>query len=337
MLEFHVSHGDGTPSGENLEYEPVFTDMLLAARPGEERQAGRETLPGAPSDPVGLDAAAAAVLRQTHDLRAAVLMADARTRMNGLAGFADATAYICFCLEDHWDTCHPQIDPDDGDPTMRVNTLAGLADPQGLLRALRTVPLTQSATFGRISLRDIEIAEGTIPAPEDGDGPDAASVAAAFKDTDAAVLNERLLAAQTALANVARMDAVFDARLPGAGPQLDALSAVLKRVVARLGAEAGVAVETDVDIGPLPSGAAPSGGKDKPASPGTIAGPRDVEAALDRIIDYYDRHERSSPLPVILRRARRLVGADFLTVIRDIAPQGMDNVALVGGIADEED
>jgi len=59
-----------------------------------------------------------------------------------------------------------------------------------------------------------------------------------------------------------------------------------------------------------------------------------VRKALDRIIEYYAKHEPSSPLPILLHRARRLVGADFMTIIQDIAPGGLDNVRLIGGIED---
>jgi type VI secretion system protein ImpA len=37
----------------------------------------------------------------------------------------------------------------------------------------------------------------------------------------------------------------------------------------------------------------------------------------------------------VLQRAKRLVGADFMTIINDLAPLGADNVKVVGGIADE--
>ena len=78
-----------------------------------------------------------------------------------------------------------------------------------------------------------------------------------------------------------------------------------------------------------------SGGAIKSAPAGAIASPRDVEVALDRIIAYYAAYEPSSPLPILLQRAKRLVGADFIKIMKDIAPDGLNNVMLVGGISDE--
>ncbi len=334
MEEFAITHGDDAPSGENLEYDPVFTDMLRIAQPGEERQVGDEIVPGTPSDPAQVSQAAAEVLARSHDLRAAVVMAEARTRADGLPAFADMARYIAFCLRDHWATCHPQLDADDDDdPTMRVNAVSELAAPSGMVRTLRLAPLTQSATFGRISLRDIEVVEGTVAPPQDGSSvPDSGAVGAAFKDTEDGILAERLVAAQTALTALTEVDAVFDERLPGRGPDLTAPQNVLRRMITRLSAEVGVPVDAGADD--APGGAAPAASA---TVPGAIGGTDDVRRMLDQIMDYYERHEPSSPVPVLLRRAHRLVGADFLTIVRDMAPSGMKNVANVGGIADAED
>ena len=68
---------------------------------------------------------------------------------------------------------------------------------------------------------------------------------------------------------------------------------------------------------------------------GGISSPNDVQNALDRIIAYYARYEPSSPVPILLTRAKRLVNADFLTIVKDMAPNGVDNVNLIGGIKED--
>ena len=56
---------------------------------------------------------------------------------------------------------------------------------------------------------------------------------------------------------------------------------------------------------------------------GEIANRDDVLKSLERILTYYARHEPSSPLPVLLNRARSLVNADFATIVRNLIPDGM--------------
>jgi type VI secretion system protein ImpA len=57
----------------------------------------------------------------------------------------------------------------------------------------------------------------------------------------------------------------------------------------------------------------------------------DVVILLDRICDYYQRHEPSSPVPLLLRRCKRLVSASFLEIVRDIAPDGVSQVEMWRG------
>ncbi len=333
MDELLVSLGDDAPSGENLEYDKVFTDLLLAAQPGEEKQAGDEII--AAEDPKDSEVAEKAreVLAVSHDLRAAVYLAAAELRMNGYRGFAQITSYVRGCLQEYWETCHPQLDADDdNDPTMRVNAVLGLASSNSVLKALRVTPMTESTSFGKISLRDIAVADGEIPAPADAEQVlDQAGISAAFKDTDSEVLKELYLAASTALSDVKAINAVFDEQLPGLGPDLDPLIRVLNKAVSRLAEETGEASTADEEE----TGEDGAVKSEPGSSGGAITSPRDVEMALDQIMTYYASFEPSSPLPILLKRAKRLVGADFMTIVRDIAPSGVDNVLTVGGIEEE--
>ncbi|MEX0284440.1 MAG: type VI secretion system protein TssA [Paracoccaceae bacterium] len=338
---------DDSPSGENLEYDPVFTDMELAAQPGEEQVMGDEVKAGSDPDFREVRTKALEVMEQSHDLRAAVYLAEAILVLEGFEGFAQVTKYIRGCLEDNWATCHPELDEDDDDdPTMRVNAVQGLcgapgeiSGPSRVYSALRRTPLTDSRGFGRFSLRDMEIADGQIPAPDGMDNiPDTASVAAAIQDTDAEARAAMHAAAVQATDDVRAISKIFDENTPGMGPQLDPLIKLLMQISKRLddgtaetaeGGEEGEAEEGAVAAG---------GGGGAPvvqAVPGAINSPADVSAALERIIAYYARSEPSSPLPLLLERAKRLVGADFMTIVKDMAPDGLTNVETVGGIERE--
>ncbi|MEO0913464.1 MAG: type VI secretion system protein TssA [Pseudomonadota bacterium] len=336
LQDLLVAHSDDQPSGENLEYDALFTALELAAAPKEEQQIGDQVLAGEEPDYKEVVAKATEVLEKSHDLRAAVYFANAQLNAKGLPGFAEATSYIRGCLEQFWDTCHPELDEDDGDATMRINAIVSLTDQNGVMRSLRRAPLTESRGFGRFSLRDIMIAEGEIDKPADMENPpDTNSVSAAFQDTDPEALTERLTAAKTALEDMEAIDAIFSEKTPGYGPDLGELLKILKRIEGRLGSAAGVpeeeaeAAEAGEEGGGGPA-AAPA------AAPGTINSRSDVTTALDRIIGYYEKNEPSSPLPVLLNRAKRLVDADFLTIMKDMAPDGVDNVNTIGGITDDE-
>lgn len=339
--------GEEEPSGENLEYDPVFLEMELAAQPGDEVQIGDTVTEAHPPEYKEVQEKALAVLERSHDLRAAVFLADAMLNTGSLKDFADVTQYIRGCLEQYWDTCQPELDPDDDDdPTMRINAIAGLcgqpggdSGPSPVYRSLIRSPLSESRGFGRFTYRDIEIAEGTRQPPADMDNlPDSGAIAAAFQDSDKDVLTERRDAAQRAGDNIKAISAVFDDKTPGQGPDLAPTQKILFQIAKTIGGylddggdtvqEGDIAEQADAE-GSIATGPAAAAG-----AVGAIRSPADVSRALDTIIDYYRRQEPSSPIPILLIRAKRLVSADFLTIVKDMAPHGLENVNLIGGIED---
>jgi type VI secretion system protein ImpA len=65
---------------------------------------------------------------------------------------------------------------------------------------------------------------------------------------------------------------------------------------------------------------------------GVIRNSTDVLAALQRICDYYKKSEPSSPVPLLLQRAARLVNKDFMDILRDLAPAGVTEAEVIGGL-----
>lgn len=333
--------GEG-PSGENLEYDFDFMQLQIAAQPGEERQAGTEILAAEDPDFKDVEARALAILERSHDLRAAVILAWAVLHTKGLPGFAGVVAYVRGCLDQHWDTCHPQLDADDdNDPTMRINAVRGLAGDGTVLSGLRRAALTNSRNFGRLTLRDLQMVSGEVPPPEGQDAPyDRATVAAAFTDTGEEAVAATLAAVRALQADVKAIEAIFTDKTPGDGPDLDDLKKMLSQIARYVsehvsGAEAEAADDEGSGDAPAAASAPRRGGGG--AMPGSVETAQDARAALDKVMDYFRRYEPSSPVPIILERAKRLVGADFMTIMKDMAPAGLDSVMMIGGITENDD
>ncbi len=328
---------DDAPSGEDLEYDPDFMALELASQPGEERVVGDAVIPAEDPDYPAVVEGATALLGRTRDLRVAVILATAALRTGGLPAFEQVLEYMRRALEDHWDSVHPQLDAeDDDDPTTRVNAVLGLTSRTTVLRALREATLTQSRAMGRFSLRDLLIAEGEATPAEDEDVPDAQTIEAAFRDTDPGQLSALAHAVAASQDHAAAISAAIDTRIGTAGPDLDLLTRMLRDIARRIAPYVAQDVETPeitADYTPAP---VPQEAPATISGSGAIASPDDVKAAIDRIVAYYDRVEPSSPVPMLLARARRLVSADFVTIMRDMAPAGVENVALIGGFDEEE-
>lgn len=325
------------PCGADLEYDAAFLELDQAARGKAEQTMGDAVIAAEEPDWRDVGERAQALFVRTKDLRVGVQLTHAWLDLHGFAGFAHGLALIHQLLERFWDGVFPPLDPDDDDdPTLRLNALLPLADADGLLGAVRRTPLISSRRMGAFSVQDA--ARGQAGA---AGAPDAATLQAAYQDSAPEARAAIVAAVGTARDTLRAMEA-FLAQQVGAAqvPDFAALARTLREADLLLSAVSGGATTQAQPGGPEePSGDGAGAG---PASAGgggsgQIRSPADVASALDRICEYYARHEPSSPLPVLLRRARRLVGKDFMAIIGDLAPDAMAQIdTLRGAQADPE-
>ena len=327
------------PCGENLEYDALFLDLERAAKGKEETQFEA----GEPPDWRLVVDKAGTVLSSSKDMRVAVYLTQGLLRTNGFEGLNEGLSLLLALLERYWDDIHPQLDPDDGnDPTTRVNILGSLCDPDMSLSGVRLAPLVDSRTFGKLSLRDIEIAMGKVSLPENAEEHplDITSVDAAFQECESDQLRATANACSGALARVAEIESLMTDKVGTSNAVgLSDLSKVLKEANLLLSeqlAKRGHGItqsdgsgEGDPAIG---SAVAQAPGV---ANSGQINSPDDVIRAIDKITDYYARYEPSSPVPLLLERAKRLVSKDFMEILRDLAPDGVGQAENITGSREE--
>ncbi|MCS3747962.1 type VI secretion system protein ImpA [Xanthomonas arboricola] len=327
---------DDAPAGPDLEYDPDFLRLERDAAVRPERTLGESVIAAEEPDWDKVQALALELSRRSRDLRIAGKLGAAWLRLRGLPGWADTLALIRGLLEQHWDSVHPQLDADDdNDPTSRINALVGLGDPMGLLGALRTTPFVQSPRLGRFSLRDLRVANGTLKLPEGQTGPSLAEIEACCLDCTLETLAASAQAIGDASAHARAIDALLTEHVGTAAPDLRPLLTDLRElerfVLPHWQARDGSATPASADIDAAPAGEGDDGARSSARPPGAIAGPDDVLRRLDEICAYYARCEPSSPVPMLLRRAQRLVGCDFLALMKELAPAGIDDLQRVTG------
>jgi type VI secretion system protein ImpA len=64
---------------------------------------------------------------------------------------------------------------------------------------------------------------------------------------------------------------------------------------------------------------------------GPVGSRHDVVSALEAICRFYRTHEPSSPIPLLLERARRLVDKSFVELVEDLTPDGLGQLHLLRG------
>jgi type VI secretion system protein ImpA len=70
---------------------------------------------------------------------------------------------------------------------------------------------------------------------------------------------------------------------------------------------------------------------------GVIHSRKDVIRTLEHICTYYKQHEPASPVPLLLKRAIRLVDKSFIEIIQDLAPESFDQIQRLRGESDADD
>jgi type VI secretion system protein ImpA len=341
------------PCGPDLEYDADFVALLQDAegKPAKYTPDGQLVEDGEDPNWREIKDRCVAMFERTIDLRIAMLLTNAMMCQHGVGGLRDGLALLNALCDRHWDQFHPQLDPDDdNDPLMRMNLVAAFAapigadgDPMRFQQRLREVPLAKSRQLGNFALRELMIASGDLPASLGGDSPpNEGLVDGAFKDTDGDELKQAGEAAAEAVTLSRELDQWLTNKVGASnaadlGPWHSIVGDLHKRlsqrVVARFPAEAVMMAEAeaggDADAaGTGGGGTAPSGG---PSLSGGVHSRDDVLRALEKVLEYYSVYEPSSPVPMLLRRAQRLVTMDFMDIIRELSPNAIEQLRVIGG------
>ena len=149
----------------------------------------------------------------------------------------------------------------------------------------------------------------------------------------------RLLGVRTALEHLAAIEAfVADKVGASSGTNFAKLADVLRtadKILSSRLARRGVSTEAVSEAGAEGAEGTAAALGAGPSISGAINSREDVLRVLDKIIEYYERAEPSSPIPLLIRRSKRLVSASFMDIVRDIASDGLTQVENLRGKEDE--
>jgi type VI secretion system protein ImpA len=247
-----------------------------------------------------------------------------------------------------WGSVHPQIGAQgDTEGLMRVNALRGLCDGRTMVGPLRAATLLRARGLPALSLRDLERAISGVDKQSEPNAPDMTVVEASFIGCDLDELERTWNIASDARGCANALEQLFEEHGTPAVLRLGELVAQLEAIDAQLGPRvrarrAALLAETQPDIELLDSQSSAAGnghhagnGTALPARAAGVAGAvntrADVLRELDRICTYYDTHEPTSPVPMLLRRAKRLVSMSFVDIVRELAPSGVSEIETLRG------
>ena len=321
------------PCGEDLEYDPEFQQMETLLQTKSEQEFGDTVIPGTGPDWKGVGKQAEQLLKRTRDLRALSYAAIAQLHTSGLASFRDGLQALNDCMEKFWETIYPLLDVDDNnDATMRLNTLQILNDRDMVGEGIERSPLVVLKGVGGFSLHDIELAEGKADPAEDEEVQDIALIKGAFSEASLEDMKALGEAVGGTVSELERAVSLWSSLATDAASlDVDDTMKSLKDVMHAINTYAPVAAAavSGEDVVDMVESAAAT-----PAS-GAINDRNDVVRMIDRICEYYTVHEPSSPVPLLLRRAQRLVAKSFYEILEDMVPDSMAQAKVISGKTDK--
>jgi type VI secretion system protein ImpA len=317
-----------TPSGEqDLAYDPAFLELEknLIESPEIKNEKGEIVKKAVIPEWEEAGNLAIEILSRAHDLRVAVHLTRILLHTENLQGLEQGLQLIYGYIDQYWETCYPQLDPeDDNDPTERVNILADLNDYQTIISPIvNKIVLCSLPGLGTVRLADIRAAEKDPEAK-----PSRLDIDSICTGNEIETLQATLTAAQKCSnwleqCNTSIIEKVGQIN----ATKLDNLHQVLTEIIqfftqqlTRL--QPGEAIMEDDST----SASQPAGGKAETCLTQGITCRSDVLRTLEKICRYYESHEPSSPVPLLLQRAHGLVEKNFVDIIEDLAPDSLSQI-----------
>jgi type VI secretion system protein ImpA len=235
-------------------------------------------------------------------------------------------------IKDHWAAVYPLVDED---AILRKNALSYFSDRIGIIDRVRRTPVIENKQLGRYSLRDVELATGKLtPTEADTAVPTESEVNAVLTASSLEELQGLEKQFASGIESLQAIDSAMReyggaAASPDFDALMDALGSARKLLKDQL--ELRGAAEADAAAESGEAGEGGGGGK----AIGGIKSRQDAIRALDTVAAYFRQNEPSSPVPILLERAKSLVGLSFMDILKDMAPEGVATAKLVGGIKDE--
>ena len=321
-----------SPCGDDLEYDADFMALDQSTQGKPEQQYGDTIIPAEEPDWRDVERLGSALLERTKDIRVCVPLTRACTRNEGLPGLAVGLQTIQILLEKYWAQVHPRLIVDgEDDPFVRINAIAALNDASGLLRDIRQAALLKSPA-GPILIKDAEAAL------DKGQGAEAAF----SRDQLVAICSDPQVASQPGMVALAeandairKINQLCDEQLgAGQAPNLTALSKLLSSLVKALITEpANAGGQTDA------ADTASSNAEIVPQQRNTgvtdIRSREDAIRVLDLVCRYIEKNEPTNPAPLLIKRAQRLMSLSFVEIIKDMAPDGLNQIETITGIRRE--
>jgi type VI secretion system protein ImpA len=334
--------------GVNLEDDSGFQNFFFESQGTPERFDGQSTIPAEPPEWRTVKKQAIEFLVKTRDLKLISVLAQSVLNTEGLFKFEQCLNGLSQQVKTHWNEVFPALDEDDGDPLERISALGHLCDKDFVINIIRQLPIANSKVLGNVTLQKIDRAVGPNGSKNEGD-LELPQIIGIFKESDTEQNTATYTVVNQCITHLGEINKAF---IEQAGNEynvnFDAIIEVLTSLSNSLKKYGDLHLEviTEADEDSEASASEQQNGDSVSVNTATstsfsgtnmkLTSRNDVERCFGLILSYYQECEPSSPVPILVSRAKKLVNSDFLDIVRDIFPDALEQVQKLGGISDSE-
>jgi type VI secretion system protein ImpA len=309
------------PCGPEMTYAPEFLALEQAARGKQEQQYGDTIIPAEEPDWQAVESSALQLLQKSKDIRIAGLLCRAWTNTAGFLGLARGLDLMAILLDQHWEHIHPLAEDDDY--FMRMNAVSILNDVAGLLRELRQTEFVRS-NFGTFTVRDAEVlargqrAESNVQLTLE-------QLRLGIEDASQRG-DPSLLALPHAKGSLQRIIQICTEKLPShQHPDLGNIQSLVG-LLSDLLPKSATTMESSTTVeDPVLSPA------HRPVTALEIKTRDDAIKQMVKIAEFLESTEPTNPASLLIRRSARLMGMGFIDILRELAPQSLQQIEAITG------
>lgn len=318
--------GDGH-CGVEIDYDPEFLELenLVAAK--AEQQYGDTIIPAAPIDWSSALNKACDLLGKSKDYRLCCIITRALTHKYGVRGALKGIESIRALTNHFWQDAYPAISFDgELDLFPRANAIAELNSYTGLVGDLRQTDI-KLGVAGKIGIATIE---RILSGRADGEAFSREQLLQLLRD-ETHNQNNELHAIQDLLTQVTELEQQLTQHFGSQeAPDLSTLKNLLASInpIRDQYSHTPNSVEDElIDTNPAGTVFTQAG----VAAPAHIRTRADAIQLLDKVCEFLEQNDPANPAPLLIKRARNMIGQDFYSILSQLAPDAVAQAEVITG------
>jgi len=312
--------------GIEIDYDPEFLELENMVTVKVDQQYGATIIHAAPTDWSKVLTKASELLGKSKDYRLCSIITRALTHKYGITGALKGIDVIYALTENFWDDAFPCIMFDgETDLLPRSNAIAELNASTGLVGDLRSTDINLQV-IGKLSIARME---KILSGREDDDSFNRDQLLQILRD-ETIKQNNELIALKKLVNAVATLEKSLTAHFGSDHtPDFSQLKSLLQNinpVVAII--NEGTDEEQDTHS---ESSDASISINTNDSTLFSVRSRADAIKLLDTACEFLEANDPSNPAPLLIKRARNMIGQDFFTILSQIAPDGIAQAEHITG------